>query len=101
MEPDISVICDKNKLDDRGCNSAPDWIIEIISLSIKRIDYGIKFSKYRIAGVKEYWIVNPLNGIVNVYVLENDVLTVQYSFHDKIPVCIYTDLCINIFQLLQ
>ena len=46
VEPDISVICDKNKLDDRGCNGAPDWIIEIISPSTKHIDYGIKLFKH-------------------------------------------------------
>lgn len=101
VEPDISVICDKNKLDDRGCNGAPDWIIEIVSPSTKRMDYGIKLFKYRTAGVKEYWIVNPLNNTVNVYDLENDALTDQYSFHDDIPVCIYTDLHINILKLLR
>ena len=67
VEPDISVICDKSKLDDRGCVGAPDWIIEIASPSTKRTDYGVKLFKYRSAGVREYWIVNPLTRTVNVY----------------------------------
>ena len=54
VEPDISVICDKSKLDDRGCVGAPDWIIEIASPSTKRTDYGVKLFKYRSAGVREY-----------------------------------------------
>ncbi len=54
VEPDISVICDKSKLDDRGCNGAPDWITEIASPSTKRTDYGVKLFKYHSAGVREY-----------------------------------------------
>ena len=67
MEPDISVICDKSKLDDRGCVGAPDWIIEIASPSTKRTDYGVKLFKYRSAGVREYWIVDPLKNLILVY----------------------------------
>ena len=67
VEPDISVICDKNKLDDRGCFGAPDWIIEIVSPSTERMDYGIKLFKYRSAKVREYWIVNPSKQVVMVY----------------------------------
>ena len=67
VEPDISVICDKNKLDDKGCNGAPDWVIEVVSPSTKRVDYGIKLFKYRIAGVREYWIVDPIKEKVFVY----------------------------------
>ena len=61
VEPDISVICDKSKLDDRGCNGAPDWVIEIVSPSSKRMDYLIKLLKYQKTGVKEYWVVDPEN----------------------------------------
>ena len=59
VEPDISVICDSDKLNDKGCVGAPDWIIEIVSPSSKRMDYFTKLFKYRTAGVKEYWIVDP------------------------------------------
>lgn len=101
VEPDISVICDKSKLDDRGCNGAPDWIIEIISPSTQQVDYGVKLFKYRSAGVREYWIVNPLKNTVTVYDFEHETGTVQYSFDDTIPVCIYKDLTINIADLLS
>ena len=101
VEPDISVICDKDKLNDKGCNGAPDWIIEIISPSTKRIDYGIKLLKYRTAGVREYWIVNPLTNTVNVYNFEKEEQSDQYSFEDDIKVCIYDDLIINISELLK
>lgn len=100
MEPDISVICDRGKLNDKGCNGAPDWIIEIISPSTERIDYGVKLFKYRSAGVREYWIVNPKTRTVNVFDFEYDQASTQYSFDDEIPVCIYEDLNICISALL-
>ena len=101
LEPDLSIICDKDKLDDRGCNGAPDWIIEIISPSDPQRDYGIKLFKYRTAGVREYWIVNPSTRAVNVYDFEEEIGTNQYTFSDDIPVCIYEDLSINIAELLS
>lgn len=100
VEPDISVICDKNKLNDKGCNGAPDLVVEIVSPGTSRIDYGIKLFKYRSAGVREYWIVNPSTRTVNVYDFENDAGTTQYVFNDEIPVCIYGDLRIRISDLL-
>lgn len=100
VEPDISVICDKNKLDEQGCNGAPDWIIEIVSPSTQQMDYGVKLFKYRTAGVREYWIVNPLKNTVTVYDFEHETGTCQYSFDDMIPVCIYEDLTIHIATLL-
>ncbi len=100
VEPDISVICDKNKLDDRGCNGAPDWVIEIASPSTERIDYGIKLFKYRSAGVKEYWIINPSNRIVNVFDFKSNEKTGQYTFHSDIVSCIYNDLSIRISNFL-
>jgi len=60
VEPDISVICDKNKLTDEGCKGAPDWIIEIVSPSSRSMDYNKKLLKYGTAGVQEYWIVDPM-----------------------------------------
>lgn len=100
VEPDISVICDKNKLDEKGCNGAPDWIIEVVSPSTQQIDYGVKLFKYRTAGVREYWIVNPVTRVSNVFDFEHDKNSMQYSFDDKITVCIYEDLNICISDLL-
>lgn len=100
VEPDISVICDKDKLNDKGCNGAPDWIIEIVSPSTERIDYGIKLFKYRSAGVREYWIVNPRTRTVNVFDFEYDQASTQYSFDDEIPVCIYEGFSVCISALI-
>lgn len=101
VEPDISVICDGDKLDDRGCNGAPDWVIEVISPSDPQRDYGIKLFKYRSAGVREYWIVNPMKNTVTVYDFEHETGTNQYIFDDTIPVCIYEDFSICISKMLQ
>ena len=100
VEPDISVICDKNKLTESGCNGAPDWVIEVTSPSNPQNDYGIKLFKYRTAGVREYWIVNPQKNTVMVYDLENEKKSNQYTFEDNVPVCIYEDLSIRVSDLL-
>lgn len=100
VEPDISIICDKNKLDEYGCNGAPDWIIEIVSPSTERMDYGIKLFKYRSAGVREYWIINPLKQTVNVFDFESNEKTGQYDFDNVITSCLYKDLTIKIKNLL-
>ncbi|WP_300714751.1 Uma2 family endonuclease, partial [uncultured Acetatifactor sp.] len=100
VEPDISVICDKNKLTDKGCNGAPDWVIEITSPSNPQNDYGVKLFKYRTAGVREYWIVNPQKNTVMVYDFENEKKSNQYAFEDGVPVCIYEDFSIRISDLL-
>ncbi len=100
VEPDISVICDQNKLTERGCNGAPDWIIEVVSPSSQRMDYDIKLFKYRTAGVREYWIVNPATQTVTVYNFSGGETSGQYSFHQSIPVGIY-NFEINISELLN
>ena len=88
VEPDISVICDKNKITDKGCNGAPDWVIEIVSPSSKAMDYFTKLFQYRIAGVREYWIVDPMKQRVTVYFFEKESVE-EYSFGTDIPVGIY------------
>ncbi len=99
VEPDISVICDKNKINDKGCDGAPDWIVEIVSPHSTRTDYIIKLFKYRTAGVGEYWIVNPMKNVVQTYVFEGDEEVNLFSFDDEIPVHIF-DLKIKISDLL-
>lgn len=101
LEPDLSVICDKNKLTDRGCVGAPDWVIEIVSSSTQQNDYGIKLFKYHTAGVQEYWIVNPMKRTVTVYDFEKETGTGMYGFEDAIPVCIYEDLTVHLDALLS
>ena len=100
VEPDISVICDKNKLSDRGCEGAPDFIIEIVSPSSQRMDYQIKLFKYRTAGVKEYWIINPSTQTTTVYGFEDDENSGQYNFEETIKAGIFKGLEIRIADLL-
>lgn len=88
VEPDISVICDTSKLDDKGCHGAPDWVIEIVSPSSKPRDYMTKLFKYKTAGVREYWIVDSEKQMITVYGFENDTVE-QYSFGEGVPVGIY------------
>ena len=101
VEPDISVICDSSKVDNRGYQGTPDFIIEIVSPSSQRMDYLTKLFKYRTAGVREYWIVNPLQRTVQVYSFEGTEDSTQYSFDDEITVTIYGDLKICVADLLK
>ena len=100
VEPDISVICARDKLTDRGCTGAPDWIIEIISPSNSSYDYITKLNLYADAGVREYWIVDPAKESIFVYYWENAELKVEtYTFKDKIKVNIYEDFTIDFTEL--
>lgn len=98
VEPDISVICDRRKLTDRGCTGAPDWIIEIVSPSSRTMDYYSKLFKYRTAGVREYWIVDPERNLTTVYDFQNDHAD-NYTFADDIPAGIYPGFSINLSLL--
>jgi Uma2 family endonuclease len=72
VQPDLSVICDKLKIDERGCVGAPDLVIEILSPTTARRDLLLKFNIYLEAGVKEYWIVDPESNTVDVFIFENE-----------------------------
>ena len=69
VQPDLCVICNENKLDEKGCNGSPDLIVEIISHNNSKHDLQTKFNLYEEAEVKEYWIVEPVEKIVLVYTL--------------------------------
>lgn len=88
VEPDIFIVCDLSKLDEKGCHGAPDWIIEIVSPGNRPMDYFTKLFKYRTAGVREYWIVDPMKQRVMTYVFEKETVE-EYSFGENIPVGIY------------
>ena len=72
VEPDISVVCDRNKLDKHGCKGAPDLIVEILSPSSLRHDRLVKLNLYQRAGVREYWIVDPENRSVMVFLPDSN-----------------------------
>ena len=101
VEPDISVICDHSKLTDRGCTGAPDWIVEIVSPSSRRMDYSIKNTIYSGAGIREYWIVDPAKQRTTVYHYEEDAAPMIYLFDQPVAAGIYADLVICIADLLN
>ncbi|MDR0221090.1 MAG: Uma2 family endonuclease [Lachnospiraceae bacterium] len=99
VEPDIVVICDPSKIKEDGCHGAPDWVIEIISPSTASHDYLRKAALYSNAGVREYWIVDPNNEIINVYNFGDEVYhPTQYDFDDQVKVGIYEDFVIDFTQ---
>lgn len=95
LEPDISVICDTDKLNEKGCHGAPDWIIEIVSPESKRRDYFTKLFKYRTASVREYWIVDPQKERTTVYNFEKET-SEDYPFGTSVPVGIYEGFSIEV-----
>ena len=101
VQPDIMVICDKNKLDEKRCNGAPDFIIEIVSPDNASDDYIRKLYYYKNYGVREYWIVDPKRKTITVNYFEGDIVSVQYSFDSTIKVNIYEDLFINFSEISQ
>ena len=97
VEPDISVVCDRSKINPKGISGAPDFIVEIVSPSSRKMDYITKNTLYSEAGVREYWIVDVKNQKVIVYDLgedfgENMDLAI-YGMDGEVPVGIYDGEC--------
>lgn len=101
VQPDILVVCDKDKLDEKRYNGAPDFIIEIVSPSNPADDYIRKAFYYRNYGVKEYWIVDPKRRTITVNYFVGNLINVTYSFDSTIKVNIYDDLLIDFSQISQ
>jgi len=87
VQPDLCVICDLSKIDERGCIGAPDLIIEILSPSSSKKDTQNKFELYQSSGVKEYWIVSTNDKLVMVFDLINGkyLLRKNYAGNDLVP----------------
>ena len=101
VEPDICIICDKDKLSDRGCEGAPDWIIEIVSPSSRKTDYIIKNAAYSRAGVREYWIVDPAKACTTVYDYDKDAAPTIIPFDQPVQCGIFPDLSITVSDYLK
>lgn len=71
VQPDLVVICDRAKLDDKGCRGAPDWVVEVLSPSTAGHDQILKRALYQRVGVREYWLVHPVDRIVTIYTLNS------------------------------
>lgn len=102
FEPDIVVVCDKSKLDDRICRGAPDLVIEILSPSTAKMDRGMKYRKYQQAGVREYWIVDPDLNLLQAGVLhDGKYITTMYEAEDIAPVAILEGCEINLAEVFS
>ena len=101
VQPDLMIICNKDKLDGKRCNGAPDFIIEIVSPGNPADDYIRKLYYYKNAGVREYWIVDPRRKNVTVNYFEGNMFSVPYSFDSVIKVNIYEDLFINFSDIAE
>ena len=83
VEPDISVVCDRDKLDGKGCKGAPDMVIEILSPSTHRHDRITKYNLYQRAGVREYWIVEPETQTVQVFLRNENGLLLPHESYSR------------------
>ncbi|WP_042353499.1 Uma2 family endonuclease [Bacillus rubiinfantis] len=103
VQPDLSIVCDPHKLDDKGCKGAPDMIIEILSPASVKLDRWRKYQLYEKAGVKEYWLVDPINESVEVFLLTDGKYQFSgvYTKDDKISTCLFPSFKIELSEVFQ
>ena len=104
VQPDICVVCDLSKLDERGCCGAPDMIVEVISPSTGKKDITEKFAIYEEYGVKEYWIVYPKDKAIHVFLLQDNRkynTGTLYEFGAKVPVHVFDDYLIDLNDIFN
>lgn len=99
VEPDVSVICDRDRLNEKGCQGAPDWAIEILSPSSVKMDYVRKVKLYHEAGVREYWVVDAEKETVTIYEAGHWDEPIQHSFSERIKAGIFEDLYFEISKM--
>jgi Uma2 family endonuclease len=103
VSPDISVVCDQSKIDENGCLGAPDMIVEIQSFSTAKYDLTTKFNLYESSGVREYWVVYPLEKGIEVFLLQPDGKYDEGTKYEtgKIPVHIFDGYEINLDDIFS
>ena len=102
VQPDIVIVCDESKLDDKGCLGAPDLVVEILSPHTASKDVKEKFELYEKYQVKEYWIVHPTEKIFEIFLLSQQKIyqkPFMYHFDDEIKVNLFDDLIICLKDL--
>ena len=100
LEPDIVVVCDKERLDDRGIDGAPDLVVEILSPSTQKKDKTVKFNKYLEHGVKELWYISPDDSTVTVHILKDgEYVTRIYDESDTVAVHTLEGCVINLQEV--
>jgi len=107
VQPDICVICDPSKLDEKGCIGAPDLVVEVSSLSTRKHDLNEKYYLYETAGVREYWVVYPEDKAVTVFLLQADGKFDDGTTYEvikeqtKVPVRTLEGLIIDLEELFE
>lgn len=104
LEPDLIIVCDPNKIKDNCIYGAPDFVLEVTSKSTRSRDFVLKLSKYKNAGVREYWIIDEISKKVYVYSFLNSTENFEvnsYEFTDTIPIRIYNDLEIDMNEIFS
>ena len=101
VQPDVLIICDRSKFRNGRVFGAPDFLAEVLSPSTRKKDMYLKLWKYKNAGVREYWIIDPQEKQILVYDLENDSLPQHYTFADTVPVGIWHGECMVDFAAMD
>lgn len=102
VQPDLLVVCDRSKLDDKGCVGAPDIVVEILSPSTARHDRLVKFQIYQKAGVREYWLIDPDTKTLQVCILEDGkYITTMYGDTDTVHVHVLEGCAISLSDVFE
>ena len=102
VQPDLVVICDKSKIDNKGCDGAPDMVVEILSPSSVSHDVFRKYALYQKAGVREYWIVDPDAKTVVTHILKDGVYSgMVYEQSDIVPVSVLDGCTVNLAEVFE
>lgn len=103
VQPDLCVICERDKLDDKGCLGAPDWVVEILSAGNSKREMQIKYQLYQDSGVKEYWLVYPYEKAVHQFVLDAQTelfqLRAMYGEDDWATSSVFPDCRIDLAEV--
>ena len=100
VEPDLFVVCDPNKIKEKGCYGAPDWVIEVVSPSSRQHDAVRKLRKYREAGVREFWLIHYDKRMIQIHYFGEDEDVALYSFDDEVPSGVIDGLTIRLSDTL-
>lgn len=103
VQPDICIVCDPEKIDDRGCIGAPDLVIEILTPGNTRKEMGVKFDLYEESGVKEYWLVEPQDKIILVYILKDGKYIGLKPFIEDVHISstLFPDLSFKVSEVFE
>lgn len=103
VEPDITIVCDPSKIKIKGCVGVPDLVVEVLSPTTALKDKRVKLRTYRLSGVREYWIVDPPNQIVEIYKFSENIFTEPqvYGKDETVKVGIFEDLNINLRDIFD